>query len=198
MVEAGSTGGTPAESASESPAGAGASAAPVATAAADRTGAHWLIFFGIAAIVMVVDQLAKAVLVANVTPGDVVNVIGDWVRLVFSQNSGALFGLFRENALLFGIASVAVMGLIVAYHARSGRSLYLSIALGLLLGGALGNMIDRLRLGYVVDFVDIGIGDLRFYTFNLGDAAISTAIVMLIGAAVIPSLVTLGERRSDG
>ena len=81
------------------------------------------------------------------------------------------------------------MGLIVVYHARSGRSLYLSIALGLLLGGALGNMIDRLRLGYVVDFVDIGIGDLRFYTFNLGDAAISTAIVMLIGAALIPSLV---------
>ncbi len=166
--------------------------------ATTRTGAHWVLFFGIATAVMIVDQLAKAALVANLDPGEVVDVIGDWVRLVFSQNSGALFGLFRENAVLFGIASVAVMGLIVVYHARSGRSLYLSIALGLLLGGALGNMIDRLRLGYVVDFVDIGIGDLRFYTFNLGDAAISTAIVMLIGAALIPSLVTLGERRSDG
>jgi signal peptidase II len=159
---------------------------------------HWIVFGAIAASVMVVDQLAKQVLVANLDPGDVVNVVGDFVRLVFSQNSGALFGLFRDNAYLFGIASVAVMGLIVVYHARSGRSIYLSIALGLLLGGALGNMIDRLRLGYVVDFVDIGIGDLRFYTFNLGDAAISTAILMLIGAALIPSLATLGERRSDG
>ena len=163
-----------------------------------RTGAHWLIFLGIAGAVMILDQLTKAALVANLEPGDVVNVLGELVRLVFSQNSGALFGLFRENAFLFGIASVVVMGLIVVYHARSGRSIYLSIALGLLLGGALGNMIDRLRLGYVVDFIDLGIGDLRFYTFNLGDAAISTAIVMLIGAALIPSLVTLGERRSDG
>jgi signal peptidase II len=170
----------------------------VTTTADVRAGAHWLIFLGIAGIVMILDQLTKAALVANLDPGDVVTVVGDLVRLVFSQNSGALFGLFRENALLFGLASVAVMGLIVVYHARSGRSIYLSIALGLLLGGALGNMIDRLRLGYVVDFIDIGIGDLRFYTFNLGDAAISTAIVMLIGAALIPSLVTLGERRSDG
>ena len=74
-----------------------------------------------------------------------------------------------------------MIGLIVAYHGRSARSLYLSIALGFLLGGAIGNLIDRLRLGYVVDFVDIGIGDLRFYTFNVADAAISTAIVLLLG-----------------
>lgn len=170
----------------------------VATTPAVTGRPHWFVFVGIAGAVMIVDQLAKQALVANLDPGDVVNIIGDFVRLVFSQNSGALFGLFRDNAFLFGIASVAVMGLIVVYHARSGRSIYLSIALGLLLGGALGNMIDRIRLGYVVDFIDLGIGDLRFYTFNLGDAAISTAILMLIGAALIPSLVSLGERRSHG
>ena len=50
---------------------------------------------------------------------------------------------------------------------------YLSITLGLLLGGAIGNLIDRIRLGYVVDFVDAGIGDLRWYTFNVADTAIS-------------------------
>ena len=107
-------------------------------------------------------------------------------------------GCSRSNAVIFGIASLAVVGLIVAYHARAGRSLYLSIALGLLLGGALGNLIDRLRLGYVVDFVDIGIGDIRFYTFNMADAAISTAIVMLIGAALFPALIGWREKRSDG
>ena len=122
------------------------------------------------------------------------SVVGDLVRLVFSQNSGALFGLFRDNASIFGIVSLAVIGLIVAYHGRAGRSLYLSIALGLLLGGALGNLTDRLRLGYVVDFVDIGIGDFRWYTFNVADAAISLAIVMLIGAAFIPAIGRLVER----
>jgi signal peptidase II len=91
-----------------------------------------------------------------------------------------------------------VIGLIVVYQRQVGSSLYLSIALGLLLGGALGNVTDRLRLGYVVDFVDIGIGDLRWYTFNVADAAISLSIVMLIGAALIPSLAGIGERSSDG
>ena len=158
------------------------------TVAPRRTGAHWVTFIGVAATVVILDQLTKAWLVSQLSPGESMNVIGDLVRLIYSQNSGALFGLFRDNAVLFGIVSIAVIGLIVAYHARSGRSLYLSVALGLLLGGALGNMTDRLTRGFVVDFVDIGIGGFRWYTFNVADAAISLAIVMLIGAAFIPAL----------
>ena len=168
----------------------------VPTSASTR--AHWLVFFGIAGTVVILDQLTKSWLVANVSPGEVVSVVGDWVRLVFSQNSGALFGLFRDNAVLFGLVSLGVIGLIVAYHGRSGRSLYLSIALGLLLGGAVGNLIDRLRLGYVVDFIDIGIGDWRFYTFNLADSAITCSILLLIAAAFFPVLTRIGDRSTDG
>jgi signal peptidase II len=172
--------------------------ADVVTVTATRRGAHWMAFVGIAAVVVVLDQLSKAWLVANVSPGEVVNVVGDAIRLIFSQNSGALFGLFRDNAVAFGLVSLGVVALIVLYHGRSTRSLYLSIALGLLLGGALGNMTDRLRLGYVVDFVDVGLGSVRWYTFNVADAAISGAIVLLVAAAFIPSLGALIERRSDG
>lgn len=149
----------------------------------------WPIFLGLAAGIVVVDQLTKALLVAAIAPGRSISVVGDFLRLVHSQNNGALFGLFRESAVLFGLASIVVIGLIVAYHARSGRSVYMSVALGLLLGGALGNLIDRLRLGYVVDFVDAGIGELRWYTFNVADAAISFAIILLVLAALRPSLV---------
>jgi signal peptidase II len=163
-----------------------------------RAGAHWGVFLALAAVVVVLDQLTKAWLVANVAQGDVVRVVGDAVRLVYHQNSGALFGLFRDQAIVFGLISIGVIGLIVGYHARSGRSLYLSVALGFLLGGAVGNLIDRLRLGYVVDFVDIGIGDLRFYTFNVADSAISTAIVLLVGVALIPGLARLAEGSTDG
>jgi lipoprotein signal peptidase len=157
-----------------------------------------VVFLGLAGIVVVLDQLTKAWLVSNFAPGDVVEVVGDVVRLVFGQNSGALFGLFRDQALLFGLVSLGVIGLIMAYHGHSPRSLYLSIALGLLLGGALGNVIDRLRLGYVVDFVDIGVGNLRFYTFNVADAAISTSIVLLIAVAIVPSLARVVDGRTDG
>ena len=113
-------------------------------------------------------------------------MIGDLVRLVHSHNSGALFGLFQDQALLFGLVSIGVVGLIVWYHGSSGRNTLLSVALGLLLGGALGNMLDRLRLGYVVDFVDAGIGDLRFYTFNVADSAITCAILLLLATAFLP------------
>jgi signal peptidase II len=176
----------------------GSSGEAAAPAAEGRRAAHWVVFFGLAITVLVLDQLTKAWLTSRLSPGEVMTVLGDWIRLVYSQNSGALFGLFRDNALLFGIVSLFVIGLIVLYHRQVGSSLYLSIALGLLLGGALGNVTDRLRLGYVVDFVDIGIGDFRWYTFNVADAAISVAIVMLIGAALIPSLAGIGQRKSDG
>jgi len=148
----------------------------------------WPIFLGLAAAVVVADQLTKAWIAATLAPGASMSIIGDNLRLVNSQNNGALFGMFRDNAALFGLISIAVVGLIVAYHARTGRSPYLSVALGLLLGGALGNMTDRLRLGYVVDFVDAGLGNLRWYTFNVADAAISCAIVMLLLLALRPSL----------
>ena len=148
----------------------------------------WPLFLGLAATVAILDQLTKAWLTSILGPGELVQVIGDYVRLVHGQNNGALFGLFRESALLFGVVSLGVIGLIVVYHARSGRSAYLSVTLGLLLGGAIGNLIDRFRLGYVVDFVDIGIGTLRFYTFNVADMAISLSLVLLVLLAIKPSL----------
>jgi len=163
-----------------------------------RAGAHWGVFLGLAAVIVVLDQLTKAWLVANVAPGEVRSVIGDSVRLVYHQNSGALFGLFRDQAIVFGMLSIVVIGLIVGYHARSGRSRYMSLALGFLLGGAVGNMIDRLRLGYVVDFVDIGIGDLRFYTFNLADSGISAAIVLLVAVAILPGIARMVDGSGDG
>jgi signal peptidase II len=148
----------------------------------------WPLFLGLAATVVVLDQLTKAWLTSSLAPGQSVSIVGDYVRLVHGQNNGALFGLFRESALLFGIVSLGVIALIVGYHARSGRSAYLSITLGLLLGGAIGNLIDRFRLGYVVDFVDLGIGRFRWYTFNVADAAISLALVLLVLLAIRPSL----------
>jgi len=172
--------------------GAGSSTSPEARVARRR----WPLFVVLALAVVVADQVAKAWVTAALDPGQSVDVVGDVVRIVFGQNSGALFGLFKDNALMFGVVSLLVIGLIVAYHARSAASLYLTLTLGLLLGGAIGNMLDRLRLGYVVDFVDVGLGTTRFYTFNVADSAISLAILLLFVAAIRPSLVDGGPARS--
>ncbi|MEO8272915.1 MAG: signal peptidase II [Chloroflexota bacterium] len=149
---------------------------------------HWVTFLGLAAVIMTADQLTKAWLVSFLAPGQAVAVIGDWVRLVHSQNAGGLFGLLQGQAVPFGLFSLVVVGLIVVYHAKVPPNRYVSITLGLLLGGALGNLIDRLRVGYVVDFVDAGIGGLRWYTFNVADTAISAAILLLLAATVWPAV----------
>jgi signal peptidase II len=148
----------------------------------------WPAFVGLAAAILATDQLTKAWLTSFLAPGESVQLVDDLLRLIHGQNAGGLFGLFQGQALPFALVSLVVVGLIVGYHARSGRSAYLTITLGLLLGGALGNLFDRLRLGYVVDFVDAGIGSVRWYTFNVADAAISMAIVLLLAASLFPSL----------
>jgi signal peptidase II len=158
-----------------------------AVAATNRR--RWPLFLGLAAAIVGADQATKLLVTGALAPGQSVDVIGETLRIVFGQNSGALFGLFKDNAAMFGLVSLVVVGLIVAYHARAAGTLYLTVTLGLLLGGAIGNMLDRLRLGYVVDFVDVGIGSIRFYTFNVADSAISLAILLLFIGAIRPSLV---------
>ena len=148
----------------------------------------WLPFFAIAGAVVVVDQLTKAWIRSILAPGEATAVLGDWLRLVHSQNNGGIFSLLRGQALPFAIVSLDVIAIIVIYHSRSSRSLFLTLALGFLLGGAVGNLLDRLRYGSVLDFVDAGIGGLRWYTFNVADASISLAIVLLLAMSIRPSL----------
>ena len=170
------------------------SVASEASAGTPAGRASWITFIALASVIVTLDQATKAWLTSFLRPGQSVAVLGDWVRLVHSQNNGGLFGLFRGQAAVFGVVSLVVIALIVVYHGKAGGGRYMSITLGLLLGGAVGNLIDRLRLNYVVDFVDAGIGDLRWYTFNVADAAISFSLLLLIAASIWPQL----ARRAAG
>jgi signal peptidase II len=170
------------------------------------SGRRWSIFGGLAVLVVVADQLTKLWIDANFALASAhggsgpapTQVIGDLVRIAKSYNTGGIFGLFGESAQFLALASTLVIGMIVVYHIREApRSHWLlSVALGLLLGGAIGNLLDRFRLGHVIDFVDAGIGDLRWYTFNVADSAISMAIVLLIVLAVFGD--RLAAERSTG
>jgi signal peptidase II len=151
---------------------------------------RWIAFIAIALGVVVADQLTKAYVVANYPLDEPVQLIGDWLRIWYIHNTGAVFGLFAHQAALFALASIAVMVVIVWFHARTAASggWIATVALALLLGGAIGNLIDRLRLDHVVDFVDMGIGDWRFYTYNVADACVSTSIVLLLLLAFVPGI----------
>lgn len=130
----------------------------------------------------ITDQVLKGWVVANYTGITTpVNVLGDWLRIDFTHNAGGLFGILQGKAEVFAIVTVLVVLVLVALEIGSGwRSWLVTATLALLLGGATGNFIDRIRLGYVVDFVDIGIGSWRFYIFNIADAAVTCAILLML------------------
>ncbi len=154
---------------------------------------RWVIFVALAIGVVAIDQLSKAWLIGTVAPGNApVPVLGDLLRVVHGQNSGMLFGMLPQSAPIFAVVSLGVTALIVVYHARAGRGIVTTIALGLLLGGAIGNLLDRLNHGYVVDWIDMGIGAIRFWTYNVADACITTAIILLLAMAVFPRIAELG------
>jgi signal peptidase II len=129
-----------------------------------------------------VDQIMKRWIVANFAVDSPHQVIGDWLRIDFIHNNGGLFGLFQGQALIFAAVTIAVASVLAFLEFGSGwRNWLVTITLGLLLGGAIGNFIDRISYGYVIDFADIGIGSWRFYIFNVADSAVTVAILLMLG-----------------
>jgi len=161
--------------------------------------------YGLVALaISVSDQLLKRWIVASYGDklGQPSPVIGDWFRINFIHNNGGLFGLFQGQAQIFALVTLGVVVVLVAIEVGSGwRSWLLTITLGLLLGGAIGNFIDRLRFGYVVDFADIGIGSSRFYIFNIADSAVTVAILLMLFLWFVAPYLGIhipGEREDHG
>jgi signal peptidase II len=128
------------------------------------------------------DQVSKAIVVATVEPGERFDVVGQLIQLWHVHNAGAAFSILPGATWLFVPVTVLAIGMVVYFHRTlHDRGPWIHVILGAILAGALGNLTDRLRLGWVTDFVSIGFGEVRFPTFNIADSA----VVLGIGALVI-------------
>jgi len=109
-------------------------------------------------------------------------LIGSTIQIIRGENRGGLFGLLQGSAPLLALLSTGVILALVIYHERERipQVTPLTVGVGLLVGGAIGNLIDRVAYGYVLDFIDIGVGSLRFWTFNIADAGITLGIMILL------------------
>jgi signal peptidase II len=138
-----------------------------------------IITVAIGALVVTVDQVTKALVRAKMSsPGASVPVLGDLVRLTFVRNLGASFGMMPGYRPLFIAVSIGVLIAIAAFVARRHpQRPWVLVALGLVAGGALGNLIDRLMLGWVTDFVQI---PFDFPVFNVADSAVVVGVAMLV------------------
>ncbi len=151
---------------------------------------RWALFGGTAAVVLILDQVTKSWVDANfarAAEGGSTELIGDLVRISKVYNDGAIFGFLDASATIMAALTVLVVAGVVWYEWRHGSGLgpLVTIGLGLLTGGAVGNLIDRVRFGHVVDFVDMGLGDMRWYAWNISDAAVFLGIVALFAAALL-------------
>jgi signal peptidase II len=147
-----------------------------------------------AAAVAIIDQLTKAA-VLNHFAGRFSSdreVVTSFFNLALTYNRGISFGLFNEgaglNALIFSLAAAAIVGALVFWLSRV-TSPFLGIAIGLIIGGAIGNVMDRIRLGAVVDFLDFHLGTLHWPAFNIADSAICIGV----GAMLLDGLLLRRE-----
>ena len=144
------------------------------------------LLLGVASAIFLLDRISKLALPDLLSVGAPREVLGSTLQLIRSENRGGLFGLFQGSAPLLALLSLGVVVLLLLMHEREGESRpsALTLATGLLIGGALGNLLDRITLGYVLDFIDLGVGSVRFWTFNIADMGISFGILIILVAAL--------------
>jgi signal peptidase II len=142
------------------------------------------LFWPLATVVVVTDFVTKRVAESSLSPGQPNEVWGEVLRFTLGYNTGIAFGIpfgvgARPLLILFTILAVA--GIVWIYRTTHEHQKLQLVGLALILGGALGNLLDRFRSASgVVDFIDVGLGDSRFWTFNIADSGITVGAVLLI------------------
>jgi len=142
------------------------------------------LFWPLVALVVVLDVVTKALAVRHLVPQRMPHeVVGDWVRLTLVYNPGAAFGLHlgEYSRWIFTVLTIGALGILARLYLTTRPGDWLrTTALALVSAGAVGNLLDRLRsVQGVIDFIDVGIGDSRWPTFNVADIAVSTGAILL-------------------
>jgi signal peptidase II len=147
-----------------------------------------LIVLIVAGLVMAIDQLVKYLVSASLPLGEAWSPLPGphpFFQIVHVANTGVAFGMFKDLGIVFIIVPLIISGIIIFYAWRlRPDQLFMAFALGLTLGGALGNVIDRIRIGYVIDYFDIGVGALRNAS-NFADWSIVLGVILLAVATLL-------------
>lgn len=140
----------------------------------------WMIVIGaIIAGVIALDQISK-VLVLKFLYEEQVELLPGVLNFTYVENRGMAFGLLSEHRWVFMVLSVVGIGLVAFYLFRYGKTTLGRVALALVVGGGIGNMIDRVVLGFVVDFIDFCLFDFWVWVFNIADAAVCVGAALFV------------------
>jgi signal peptidase II len=143
--------------------------------------AQWLALGAVATAAVIADQLTKNVIARTLEVGEMVELLGP-VAIHHVQNSGIAFGLFASRTTFVIAITLVAVAAMLWFFTRSGRRHpLLPVALGLVLGGSIANLLDRVRLGHVTDFLDVSV----WPAFNLADTFIVVGVSLVFGALVL-------------
>jgi len=145
---------------------------------------HWAVLFVIAVATLALDQFSKVAIITHLYPGETITPIpalSEVFRIVRSENSGAAFGMFSGASDMFSvIALIAVVGMLVAHWRSSANAWALRVGMALVIGGALGNVVDRLQYGHVIDFINYRIPGVLSNVSNLADHGVVVGVLILV------------------
>lgn len=133
-------------------------------------------------LLIVIDQLSKYLVVLNLKDKPPMIIIDKYLNFYYLENRGAAFGMLQNKSWLFTIVTVVVLIVLlnVLFKDYKKNTKMLNLSIGLILGGSIGNFIDRIRLGYVVDFISTNIFGYEFAVFNLADSFIVVGTIILL------------------
>lgn len=147
-----------------------------------------IIYYIIAMILIGLDQLSKYLTVQEIALGEVVPVIPDVLSLTYIRNSGAAWSILEDQMIFFYVITVVVVGALIYFlHTEGKKSPIASTGIAFIVGGAIGNFIDRLHLKYVIDMIRLEF--INFPIFNVADMALTIGVIILIGYIVYDELV---------
>ena len=139
-------------------------------------------------VIVFADQISKIWVLNNIAPGDKIRILGDFFRLSLTYNTGGAMGTSLGGNSFYLITSLFVLGIIFYLVIRSIKRTWPAAALMAIAGGAIGNIIDRVHMGRVIDFLDFDIPNVnilglkleRWWTFNIADSAITLGVIALL------------------
>ncbi len=140
-----------------------------------------MLYFAIAALVVVLDQASKRIIWEIYKYSGGTELIDGYLRITLSKNSGAVMGILSGSRTILLTVTIISIGALIFFAFRMRYAPVLKrVCIGLILGGAFGNLIDRIATGEVIDFIDMGIGSYRWPTYNVADMAVSIGAVVLV------------------
>lgn len=132
-------------------------------------------------IFLIIDQITKILVVNSLVPGENIEIIKNIFSIIYTNNTGAAFSILLGKRIFLIVVAVLIIGVLLYYIKRNKIEKKIDIiALSFVIGGSLGNLIDRIVRGYVIDFISIKIGNYNFPIFNVADILIVIGVFLLL------------------